>query len=281
MSDTGFFLLPTNKLHKKEKTQKLKNFPAGYVGSFYRNLADRIDTSSDFYTNIANDANIPKEDVQKYLLATSDFAKSMQTDINHYVTKGRINDASFRQKLDPISKNILRRKNPLKLVFEDISIFDAENRIVGSLLREIDIKKKQSDSDFIKSLLSQPGKGFEIQKWLDALRGITGNNFKNNNNNNNLGGGGGTNLNLQNYRLDQPPPSLPKIKDFIENGILPPPPLPPRGGGQNISFNNIPRPPPQDNFNVISSRPFVLQIIDNNGKIGNDLFGSVAAMAGP
>ena len=59
----------------------------------------------------------------------------MQTDINHYVTKDRINDASFKQKLDPIS-------NPLELVFEDISTFDAENPIVGSLLREIDIKKK-------------------------------------------------------------------------------------------------------------------------------------------
>ena len=165
MSDTGFFLLPTNKLHKKVNTKRLKNFPAGYVGSFYRNLADRVDTSSDFFANIANDANIPKEDILKYLLATSDFAKSMQTDINHYVTKDRINDASFRQKLNPISKNILRRQNPLELAFEDISTFDAENPIVGSLLREIDIKKKQSDSDFIKSLHSQPGKEFEIQRY--------------------------------------------------------------------------------------------------------------------
>ena len=65
----------------------------------------------------------------------------MQTDINHYVTKSRINDASFRQKVDPISKNILRRQNLLELVFEDISTFDAENPIVGNLLREIDIKK--------------------------------------------------------------------------------------------------------------------------------------------
>ena len=133
MSDSGFFLLPTNKLYKKENTRKLKNFPAGYVGRFYRNLADSIDTSSDFYLRIADDANIPKEDVQKYLLATSDFAKSIQTDINHYVTRDRINDASFRQKLDLISKNILRRQNPLELVFEDISTFDAENPRVGSL----------------------------------------------------------------------------------------------------------------------------------------------------
>ena len=105
-------------------------------------MADSINTNSDFYSRIAADADIPKEDVQKYILATSDFAKSIQTDINHYVTRDRINNASFRQRLDPISKNILRRQNPLELVFEDISTFDAENPIVGSLLREIDIKKK-------------------------------------------------------------------------------------------------------------------------------------------
>ena len=120
-------------------------------------MADNVDNFT------GGDANIPREDVQKYILATSDFAKSIQTDINHYVTRDRINDASFRQKLDPISKNILRRQNPLELVFEDISTFDAENLIVGSLLREIDINKKQSDSNFIKSSPSQPGKEFEIK----------------------------------------------------------------------------------------------------------------------
>ena len=124
MSDSGFYLLPTNKLYNKEKTERLKNFPAGYVGCFYRNLADNVDNfvGSDLYSRIAADSDIPKEDVQKYILATSDFAKSIQIDINHYVTRDRINDASFRQKLDPISKNTLRRQNPLELVFEDISL---------------------------------------------------------------------------------------------------------------------------------------------------------------
>ena len=124
MTDSGFYLLSMNKLYKKEKTERLKNFPAGYVGSFYKNLADNNDNffGSDFCSRTAADSDIPKEDVQKYIFATSDFAKSIQTDINHYVTRDRINDASFRQKLDPISKNILRRQNPLELVFEDISL---------------------------------------------------------------------------------------------------------------------------------------------------------------
>ena len=118
----SFISLPTGKLHEKPEMKKFKIFPAGYVGRFYRNLADNVHTllGSDFYGRIANDANIPSEDVQKYILATSDFAKGMQTDTNHYVTNDRPNNASFRQKLDSIGKNILRRQNPLELVFEDI-----------------------------------------------------------------------------------------------------------------------------------------------------------------
>ena len=119
----------------------MKNFPAGYVGSFYRNLADNVDNfvGSDFYSWIATDSDILTEDVQKYISATSDFTKSIQTDINHYVIRDRINDTRSRQKLDLISKNILTRKNPPELVFEDISTFDAKNPIVGSLLREVDL----------------------------------------------------------------------------------------------------------------------------------------------
>ena len=132
----------------------------------------------------------------------------MQTNINHYVTRDRINDASFRQKLDPISKNILRRQNPLELVFEDISTFDAENPIVGSLLREVNIKKRQSNSNFIKSLPSHPGKEFEIQNRLDRLRGISGNNRNDRGGGSGGGGDGGTNLDLNNYGS---PPSLPTI----------------------------------------------------------------------
>ena len=101
---------------------------------------------SDFNGRTTNDYEIPA-DVPKYILATSDFVKGMQTDINHYVAKDGINNASFRQKLDPISKNILRRQNPLELVFEDISTFDAENPIVGSLLKELDVGKKDIASE--------------------------------------------------------------------------------------------------------------------------------------
>ena len=142
-SRISFIALPTSTLYKKPEKKKLKNFHAGYVGIFYRNLADNVDNflGYQFYGKIANDANIPSEDVQKYMLTTSDFAKGIQTDINHYVTGDRINSRSFRQKLHPISKNILRRENPIELVIEVISTFDAENTIFSSLVKNLILGK--------------------------------------------------------------------------------------------------------------------------------------------
>ena len=163
MSESGFYLLPTNKLYKKEDVLQLKNLPADYVGSFYKNLADNIDDTSNIFSRITADADIPK-DVQKFILGTSDYAKSIQTDINHFVTRDRINKASFRQKLDPISKNILRRQNPLELVFEDISTFDAENPVVGSLLREIDIKKSSQIAILLNCCLAIQEKNLKLKK---------------------------------------------------------------------------------------------------------------------
>ena len=44
MSEMGFYSLPTGKLHQKKlKKSRLKNFPGGSVGRFYRNLADNAD----------------------------------------------------------------------------------------------------------------------------------------------------------------------------------------------------------------------------------------------
>ena len=38
----SFISLTTGTLYKKLEKKRLKNFPAGYVGRFYRNLADNV-----------------------------------------------------------------------------------------------------------------------------------------------------------------------------------------------------------------------------------------------
>ena len=58
-SRMSFVSLPKDSLYNKPEKKKLKNFPAGYVEKFYRNLADNVDNflGSEFYGKIANDAN--------------------------------------------------------------------------------------------------------------------------------------------------------------------------------------------------------------------------------
>ena len=99
------FYILTGRLNKKTETKKLIYFPASYVGRFYSNFT----ASFDFYGRIANDVNISFQDSQRFLLASNDFVKEMEDDINLYVMRDRLSKASFRQKLDPISKNIFRR----------------------------------------------------------------------------------------------------------------------------------------------------------------------------
>ena len=104
----------------------------------------------------------------------------------------------------------------MELVFVDVSTFDAENSIVGSLIREIDLNKKQTDSDFIKSLSSQPGKEFEIKKRLNRLSDIKNPSRKNNNNGGNLfsPGPGGDGIHIPqdpDQTLDQDHVFLPRL----------------------------------------------------------------------
>ena len=127
---------------------------------------------------------MPMEDVQKYLLATIDFGKGMQDDISLYVTRDRLNNASFRQKLDLTENNVFCRKNPLELIFTNISTFDAQNPIVGLLLKELDLGKKNVASTLIKKAPSMLE--VEIQSRFNPLKNNPTLFDYNNNNSNNL-----------------------------------------------------------------------------------------------
>ena len=66
----------------------------------------------------------------------------------------------------------MRRQNPLELVFEDISTFDADNPIVGSLLKELDSGKnwQKTAGDLVKRAPGPPGADFAIRNTLNKLK---------------------------------------------------------------------------------------------------------------
>ena len=102
------------KKKKKKKKKTLKKISAGYIEKLYKNLAQNVNSAvgPEFNGRVATDTTMSMEDIQKYLLATSDNGKGMQDDINLYVTRDRLNNASFRQKLDPIARNIFLKAKP-------------------------------------------------------------------------------------------------------------------------------------------------------------------------
>ena len=95
---------------RKIKTKNLVKIPASYESRFYKTLDDPFDKPFDTYFQRDVISKAPSDVVKDYLLATSDFGKRMQDDINMYVTRYRLNNASFRQKLDPIAKTYLGDK---------------------------------------------------------------------------------------------------------------------------------------------------------------------------
>ena len=155
----------------------------------------------------------------------------MQTDINNYLTRDSINNAGFRQKLDPIKNNILKRQNPLELVFEDISTFDAENSIVGSLLRELDSSKKLMAGDLLKKVPGPYGVDFATRNRLNKLKERKSN----------------TSLPptpLLSPFLPPPPPLPPLPSPFVLPS--PPPPSPPPIN--HLFPPQLPLPPPSSSF---------------------------------
>ena len=107
---TGFIFFPPNRIDKKEEAKRLNNLHRNFVKSFYKDWLDGRDFSqdTDFQQQLVH--NAPSEDVKKYFLATSEFGEEIQGEIELYVMSSRLNKASFRRKLDPISKNVIKTK---------------------------------------------------------------------------------------------------------------------------------------------------------------------------
>ena len=172
------------------------------------------------------------DDTKNFLLGTSDYARSIQSDIDLYVTRGRQNQASFRRKLDPIEKNVWKSENPLALLLKDVANFDAQNPVIGSLLREIDLGKRSTNSDLIKKSLSKAPdindtillQRFKKFKETPINYNDNKDNDDDDNNDNNINNS--KNFNYNNISLS-PPPSPVKLGDIFE--AAPP----------SFNFNNV------------------------------------------
>ena len=91
-----------------------------------------------------------REDLQKFILATSDLGNELQEDINE-ITSGdeKFNNAILRRALDLKNNDVFRNPQPVTLLFNDVERFHQQNPIIGKLATQINIAKL-SEKDLIK-----------------------------------------------------------------------------------------------------------------------------------
>ena len=112
----AYYSLPTGKLHKKTETKKLNNLPSNVETDFYKSWLEYVDLSFDSNSQQKTVSEAKNKDIKNYLLTTSEFGKHMQEDIDMYITRDRLNEAGFRRKLHPMTKNVIRWQNHLEVV---------------------------------------------------------------------------------------------------------------------------------------------------------------------
>ena len=78
-----------------------------------------------------------RSDLRKCLLATSDYGRNIQENINSLVDGGKFNQAVVRRVLDEKNKGVFESPTPLSATFKDAKKFDIENPILGNLLTQV------------------------------------------------------------------------------------------------------------------------------------------------
>ena len=63
---------------------------------------------------------------------------------------------------------MIKKQNPIKLLVKDLKYFNTQNPVIGNLIREVDIGKKEDLSKFLSQ--APDVKDLELQSRLNKLR---------------------------------------------------------------------------------------------------------------
>ena len=107
--------------------------------------------------------------LQQYLLATDLLKDSIQDSFDMIVTNGKFNNASDRRRLDTKYTSVMKKSNPIDVVFKDK--FHTQNPITGMLLTKIQSGKIKTEKAIEKLLKEAPSvKDLQIAEQLERLK---------------------------------------------------------------------------------------------------------------
>ena len=140
----------TTVLQKLNRQNFLTNISYNRLKSFTPNYGNNVLSDQlPFLGHLENpvikdviiDGVVDNLSLQKYLLATGLLKDSIQDSLDMIVTYGKFNDASVRRALNTKYLPVMKKSNPIDLVFKDKTKCDMQNLLIGTLLTQIHSEK--------------------------------------------------------------------------------------------------------------------------------------------
>ena len=126
----------------KNNKQVQFNLPSDYEESQYYKEVPYITNQGPAVENNLLNLLRNREDLKKWLLATSDYGNKMQEDLNAIVGYDeKFNNAIVRHSLDLKDQAIFRNPNPINVTFHDMKKFDLVNTVIGKLATKVKASK--------------------------------------------------------------------------------------------------------------------------------------------
>ena len=121
--------LPFGFIRDKSKEKLIKlNFPPNHRRDvLFDQLPYLGHLENPAIKDVIKDGIMDKLSLQKYLLATGLLKDSIQDSLDMIVTDGKFNDASVRRALHTKYLLVMKKLNPIDVVFKDKAKFDMQN----------------------------------------------------------------------------------------------------------------------------------------------------------
>ena len=144
------------------------NLPNNYEEPFYLKEVPHLTNQNPVKENDLLNLIRNRDDLKKWLLATSKYGDEIQQDLNAVVGHDeKFNNAIVRHALDLKDEAIFRNTNPINVTFHDMKKFDQVNSVIGKLATQVKASKL-TDYELTKEIL-QKGEVDELQLRLDKL----------------------------------------------------------------------------------------------------------------
>ena len=163
----SYIQLPYGYVNKEKQIQF--NLPNNYEESFYFDKVPYLTTKTPAVENNLINLIKNRDDLKRWLLATSDYWNEIQENLNAVVGHDeKFTNSIVRHALDLKDNPIFCNPNPINVTFQDMKKFDQVNPVIGKLAAQVKASKL-TEQELNQKLLDN----FEadtLQARLDKLK---------------------------------------------------------------------------------------------------------------